>query len=228
LKAAKSATFLCSAAQPFVSWQIFIAPSDPRNVFADAGTTTAASGSTASIMPAALSPFTQYAWRMTVTNASGKTRTGPVWRFTTGAGGSSNQPPTANSQSVSTWEDSSTPITLDAADPDGGPLTYSIVNGPSHGTLGGSTPALMYQPAANYNGADSFTFRASDGQANSNLATISITVQAVNDPPSATGESYTTLAGGTLTVSAPGVLSNDSDIDGGTLTAQLLSVPHTE
>jgi len=194
-------------------------------VFANAGTTTAGSGSTASITPAALAPFTQYEWRMTVTNGSGKTRTGPVWSFTTGAGGSNNQPPTANSQSVSTWEDSSTLVTLGAVDPDGGALTYSVVNGPSHGTLSGSAPALMYQPAANYNGADSLTFRASDGQANSNLATVSITVQAVNDPPSATGESYTIQAGGTLTVSAPGVLSNDSDIDSGTLTAQLLSGP---
>jgi Bacterial Ig domain/Calcineurin-like phosphoesterase len=194
-------------------------------VFADAGTTTAASGSTASITPPALAPFTQYEWRMSVTNGSGRTRTGPVWTFTTGAGGSTNQPPTATSQSVSTAEDSATPITLAAVDPEGGPLTYVIVSGPSFGTLIGSGPSLMYQPAANYSGTDSFTFRASDGQATSNLATVAIAIQAVNDPPSATGESYTIQGGGTLTVSAPGLLSNDSDIDSGTLTARLLSGP---
>ena len=193
--------------------------------FADAGSTTAASGSTASIAQGALSPFTQYEWRMTVTNSSGRTRTGPVWTFTTGSGGPANQPPTATGQSVSTPEDSAIPITLGAVDPEGGPLTYTIVSGPSSGTLSGSAPALTYQPAANISGADSFTFRASDGQATSNLATVSIAIQAVNDPPSATGEGYTMQGGGTLAISAPGLLSNDTDIDSGTLTARLLSGP---
>ncbi|HEX6027250.1 MAG TPA: hypothetical protein VFZ00_34945, partial [Solirubrobacter sp.] len=39
-------------------------------------------------------------------------------------------------------------------------------------------------PAANYNGPDSFTFKANDGAADSNVATVSITVRPVNDPPS--------------------------------------------
>ncbi len=43
---------------------------------------------------------------MTVTNSSGKSRTGPTWTFTTGAGGTVNQPPTANPQSVTVPEDS--------------------------------------------------------------------------------------------------------------------------
>ena len=58
---------------------------------------------------------------------------------------------------------------------------------------------------------------------NSTAATVSIAVQAVNDRPVGDGESYTVQGGSTLTVSAPGVLGNDTDIDGGTLVAQLAS-----
>ena len=54
-----------------------------------------------------------------------------------------------------------------------------------------------------------------DGQADSAAATVSIAVQAVNDRPSAAGESYTVQGGSTLTVAAPGVLGNDTDIDSG-------------
>ena len=52
-----------------------------------------------------------------------------------------------------------------------------------NGSLSGSAPDLTYTPEANYNGSDSFTFKASDGTADSNTATVSITVTAVNDAP---------------------------------------------
>ena len=66
--------------------------------FDAAGTSTVASGSTASVTPSGLEPNTHYEWRVTVTNGSGKSRTGPVWRFTTGSGGrsTSRRPPTAS------------------------------------------------------------------------------------------------------------------------------------
>jgi hypothetical protein len=79
--------------------------------------------------------------------------------------------------------------------------------------------------AANHNGADSFTFRVNDGQSNSNTATVSIAIQAVNDAPAANADSYNAQAGGTLTVNAPGVLGNDTDVDGAALTAQLVADP---
>ena len=191
--------------------------------FGTAGSITVLSGSTASVTPSALEPNTQYQWRVTVTNDSGKSRTGPVWRFTTGSGGPVNQPPIADSQSVTTPEDSARAIALGANDPEGAALTYTILSGPAHGGLSGTAPSLTYQPATNYNGADAFTFRVSDGLLNSTVATVSITVQPVNDPPSATAEAYTVQSGNTLTVAAPGVLGNDTDVDGGTLAAQLVS-----
>ena len=70
-----------------------------------------------------------------------------------------------------------------ATDVDGSPLTYAIVAAPAHGTLSGTAPALTYTPAANYNGADSFTFKANDGALDSNVATVAITIVAVNDAP---------------------------------------------
>jgi hypothetical protein len=87
-----------------------------------------------------------------------------------------NTPPTANGQSVSTQKNTAKAITLTAADPDGDPLTFSIVAQPSHGSLSGSPPNVTYTPATNYTGSDSFTFKANDGKADSNVATVSITV----------------------------------------------------
>jgi hypothetical protein len=62
-------------------------------------------------------------------------------------------------------------------------LTYSVVSAPSHGTLSGTGASRTYTPAAGYSGADSFTFKASDGTLESNTATVSITVRASLTPP---------------------------------------------
>jgi len=103
----------------------------------------------------------------------------------------SNNAPVADDQSVTTPEDTSVDITLSASDVDGDSLTYSIDN-PSHGTVTLSGNTATYTPAADYNGADSFTFKANDGTVDSNTATVSITVTAVNDAPVASDQSVTT------------------------------------
>src|SRR5205823_5661965 len=94
-----------------------------------------------------------------------------------------NAPPVASSFSVTTDEDTAAGATLSATDPDDDPLTYTIVSGPSYGSLSGTAPNLTYTPGADYNGSDSFTFVANDGQLSSNVATVSITVNPVNDAP---------------------------------------------
>ena len=95
-----------------------------------------------------------------------------------------NDPPVAQGQSVTTPEDTSRFIGFTATDVEGGVLTYTVVSGPAHGTLTGNGASRTYTPAANYNGPDSFTFKATDsGGADSQAATISITVTAVNDAP---------------------------------------------
>src|SRR5439155_894991 len=81
-------------------------------------------------------------------------------------------------------------------------------------------------PSLNFNGTDSFIYKASDGQAQSGVATVTITVTPVNDAPvAANDDTYTTPEDTQLTVSAPGVLANDTDADGDTLTAVLVSGP---
>ncbi|HEX2627014.1 MAG TPA: Ig-like domain-containing protein, partial [Candidatus Limnocylindrales bacterium] len=56
-------------------------------------------------------------------------------------------------------------------------------------------------------------------------ATVEITVASVNDPPTAKADSFSALKNETLVINAPGVLSNDSDIDGDSLTAVKVNNP---
>ncbi|MCK5593945.1 MAG: tandem-95 repeat protein, partial [Candidatus Aenigmarchaeota archaeon] len=94
-----------------------------------------------------------------------------------------NRAPTASDDTATTPEDTQKAITLSATDADGDNLTYAIVTHPTDGTVTISGTTATYTPTANYNGADSFTFKANDGTADSNTATITITVDAVNDAP---------------------------------------------
>src|SRR5438445_4245528 len=111
-------------------------------------------------------------------------------------------------------------------DVEGDALTAIVVSRPTHGTLKLNTNgSVSYSPAANYHGPDSFTYKARDGVADSNVATVSITVVAVNDPPVAAGDNYSTNEDATLTVAVPGVLANDTDVDGDALTAIVVSGP---
>ncbi|MBC7933617.1 MAG: tandem-95 repeat protein [Rubrivivax sp.] len=131
-----------------------------------------------------------------------------------------NEPPFAVSQSVTTNEDTPLGITLTALQGDDtDPLTFTVQSGPAHGTLTGSAPNLTYTPAANYDGADSFTFTASDGTNTSNVATVSITVLAVNDPPLVSDDTATVFEDSGP--NAVDVLRNDSPAQaGGTLSIQ--------
>ena len=126
-----------------------------------------------------------------------------------------NNPPSANNQNVETGEDTSKDITLTATDPDADPLTYQLTSLPQHGSLSGALPDLTYIPDDDYNGLDSFTFKANDGTEDSNEATISITVNAVNDDPDAVNDSDTTTQETPVIIS---VLDNDTDVDGDTPT----------
>jgi hypothetical protein len=98
-----------------------------------------------------------------------------------------NDPPVASPQAVETNEESQgVAIKLTATDDDSASLTFGIVMGPTHGTLSGAAPDVTYTPVADYSGPDSFTFKANDGTQDSNVGTVSITVNLVNDAPSFT------------------------------------------
>src|SRR5213075_997700 len=113
------------------------------------------------------------------------------------------------------------------SDVDGDPLSTILVTGPSHGTLTlNGDGSFSYVPALNFNGIDTFTYKATDGNAQSGIATATITVTPVNDAPvAANDDNYTTPEDTQLTVVAPGVLANDSDVDGDALSAVLVAGP---
>ena len=131
-----------------------------------------------------------------------------------------NTAPVANSQSVGTAEDIALPITLTATDGESNPLTYVLITPPAKGTLSGSPPNLTYTPAANSNGADSFTFIANDGTGASPPATISITVTPVNDTPVAASQDVTTAEDATLPVTLTG-----TDVENSALTYTIVALP---
>jgi len=118
-----------------------------------------------------------------------------------------NDPPTADDKNVSTPEDTPKGVTLTGSDIDSGSLTFSVQGGPTHGTLSGTGANRTYTPDPDYSGPDSFTYFASDGSLSSALATVSITVSPVNDPPTADAKNATTdedvAVGITLTGSDP-------------------------
>jgi hypothetical protein len=140
---------------------------------------------------------------------------------------SSNDPPTANDLAAAGDEDAaSIAWTPDVSDPDGDPLTCSIASQPANGSAAVSPDCSggTYTPDADFNGQDTFTYAAGDGSA-SDQGTVTVTVGAVNDVPTATGESYVATVGVALAVPAPGVLGNDGDVDGDALTAVLDAGP---
>ena len=127
---------------------------------------------------------------------------------------STNRGPTATTSSVATKEDTPAAVTLAGADPDGDPLTYTIVGYPAKGSLSAGTGASRtYTPNADANGTDSFTFTVSDGTTTSVPATVAVTIDAVDDPSVVTlGTATTTFteAGPPVAVD-PGVVVADVD-----------------
>ena len=130
-----------------------------------------------------------------------------------------NQAPIAEGISVSTNEDTAKVVSLSATDLDlpANTLTYSIQSDPSHGIVSLSGNEVTYTPEPNYNGDDSFTYKANDGALDSNTATVSLTISPVNDAPLAVNDIASTDEDITLTIAKSTLLANDSDIDGDTL-----------
>ena len=97
-----------------------------------------------------------------------------------------NRAPVTSNSSVTVNEDNAVPFVLAVIDddvPTGVALTYTL-GSPSNGVLSGTAPNLTYTPSAEFSGTDSFTFTATDGAPKiSNTSTVTITVNAVNDPP---------------------------------------------
>lgn len=107
-------------------------------------------------------------------------------------------------------EDKATPIVVaNAAE------TLSIVSPPANGTLSGTAPNLTCTQATDYHGPDAFSYRANDGNVDSNTATVEITVAPVNDLPAVNaGGPYGGTEGAAITLGG----ASASDVDGDLLT----------
>ncbi len=126
------------------------------------------------------------------------------------AGTNGTNPPGVDNQSFSTDEDNAQSFTITAANPGSGSLTYTIVTGPSHGTLSGSGATQTYTPAPDYYGTDTFTFNASSGSLTSNTATMTVTIYPVNDAPVAVNDSVSTNEDAALQFGAGSLTNNDN------------------
>jgi cysteine-rich repeat protein len=128
-----------------------------------------------------------------------------------------NDAPVAVDDTASLDED--TPATIDVvandSDADGDALAITGVTQPAHGVAEvGDDHHVIYTPAADYNGADAFTYTVGDGNGGEATATVTLAVAAVNDAPVARGDAASVLEDGSVVID---VVANDSDVDGDAL-----------
>jgi len=143
--------------------------------------------------------------------------------------------PDAVNDAYTTAEDTSLTIPASGVlgndtDPEGDTLTVTAFTQPTNGTVTiGSDGQLQYTPNANFNGVDTLNYTISDGNGGTDTATVTITVTGVNDAPTPVSDSYSTRVNRPMTQSPTGVvynvLSNDTDIDGDTLTVTRTQQP---
>ncbi|NJL58674.1 MAG: tandem-95 repeat protein [Desulfobacteraceae bacterium] len=149
-----------------------------------------------------------------------------------------NLPPKATADSYSVNEEAtlSDNVLTNDSDPESTALTAVLVTAPPAAATESfnlnSDGSFTYTPKLNFSGSVSFTYKAADSppspipQKYSDITTVTITVNAVNDAPVANSDSYLASEDTLLTVSAAqGVLANDTDVDSSTLTAVLDSGP---
>ena len=149
-------------------------------------------------------------------------------------GASPNRPPTATGDGYTLDEDQTLAVSViggvlhNDSDPDNDALTAVLVSNPSHAQSFqlNADGSFTYTPVANYNGTDSFTYKARDPSgAESSTVTVSLTINPVNDRPFGTPDTYSVDEDGTLNPPGPGVLTNDGDVDGDPIHAGLVSGP---
>lgn len=169
----------------------------------------------------------------TISDGNGGSATASV-TVTVQAAPAGNQPPVAVADSISVAEGSTATVLVGGSpsllandtDPDGDPLVAVLVTGPVHGTLAlNANGTFGYTHNGSETTSDSFTYRASDGQAMGNIVTVSITVTPVNDAPVAVADQLMVATDIPLSISFATLLANDTDADGVNLTITSVHAP---
>jgi len=139
-----------------------------------------------------------------------------------------NTPPAAHDDTYRLDEDTvllvaAPGVVANDTDVEGSALSAILVAGPTHGTLTlGADGSLEYRPAHDFNGSDSFTYKVNDGDLDSNVATVTLEIAPVNDPPMAANDAATTDEDTPVVLD---ILANDSDVDGDRLSAVIVDGP---
>jgi Tol biopolymer transport system component len=139
-----------------------------------------------------------------------------------------NRPPDAIDDAAVTPEDvpAAVPVRANDTDPDGDPVAVTAFTQGAHGTVADDgTGLLLYTPASNFAGSDTFQYTVTDGEGASDTASVHVTVTPVNDLPVAAADRYTASHGVLSVPSASGLLANDADPDGDGLKAELVDGP---
>jgi len=140
-----------------------------------------------------------------------------------------NGAPNAQADEFATVEDTASHVDAthgvlaNDTDLDGDTLSASLTQDAEHGQVVlNADGSFTYTPEADFSGTDTFTYQVSDGQGGQATATATVSVTPANDAPVAGSDSHTVDEDGTLNVDAThGVLANDTDLDGDTLSASL-------
>ncbi|MGE3277325.1 MAG: MBG domain-containing protein, partial [Vicinamibacterales bacterium] len=157
----------------------------------------------------------------TITDAAGLTDTATVTVNVTCV----NDPPVANDDTAATTENTPAVIVVKGndSDPDGDPLTVSLLTPPVHGgAVVNPDGTVTYTPTVGYCGADTFSYRVTDAGGLTDTATVTVAVACVNDPPDAVDDTTTAVSGTPLTIT---VLSNDTDPENDPLTVTTFTQP---
>jgi len=134
-----------------------------------------------------------------------------------------NDAPGAVGDDVTTAEDTAVTVRVldNDADPDGDELTVTAFEQGAHGTVELTPLGVVYTPAANYNGPDSFTYAVADGRGGTATATVTLTVTPVNDAPTLGAVAGLTVLedAGARTVSLTGISAGPGESQTLTVTA---------
>lgn len=130
-----------------------------------------------------------------------------------GGGGDAPAAPTssANPDTATVNEDRSVDVSVADNDVNVDSSTVRIASQPSNGQAHASNGLVTYTPTPNFNGTDNFTYRVNSTNGTGNpSATVTITVNPVNDSPSASDDNATTTVNTPVTIA---VIANDEDVD---------------
>jgi len=139
--------------------------------------------------------------------------------------GAANDAPIATPDAASVLEDGNVTIDVVAndTDPDGDAITIAGVTAAAHGAVSVlDAHQVIYAPAENFHGSDSFTYIVIDPSGATARALVTIDVIGVNDAPVAIGDTAGLEEDTAVTVD---VVGNDFDVDGDVLSIASITQP---